>query len=1604
MSRSRPRKYEPACASGAGWIRAAAHSGVPSQVSYRDKLSEEVHMTKKHLTALKEKLQKGDPKALERLAADLVSKLVGVRLTVAKSGFQHGSDAGTVGRAGRHLRLECKRYADNSPLDDRNLQGEIDDALRQDGALEAWILFSTRGVPQQTEESLHAKAITTGVPVIVIDWRQDSAELPTLAALCAWAPEVVEKHYGKAARTAAKAMAAPARPVVERLIRELSPWVIGYQSLLDGARTRFRKLWSDAAESRSVFGQNVAGGTVPVILRQSVSSGLESWWQSNPSSAAVVHGDEGMGKTWAAVQWAQSRLNTLPIFLMLPSSAFKEMRGITHASVAEFIGDALHDLTPGTDRTYWRARVERLLQRPVNEGPVLLLLVDGVNQEPSFEWERFLQLLEGGVFGGRVRLIVTVQTHFLRERLHDLRRLSYPATKLEVGPYDLSKGGEFDTLLSRHGVDRKRLSSAVIELARVPRLFELAIHQSSDAALQGEPTPGRLLWAHARDELGLKAKVSLSENDWDAWLQDLATRYLKDILAGKSLGKDEKGYSTKELGEMVRDPAGSADETARRLHEIVSGTWLEPIPGRSGRLRPTEATIHLALGIAVLGSLDVAEQTSAEEAARVLDEYLDAVRATSAAANILASALSVLVEKRWPLDSIVPRLVLSALLQSQNASDEQRQHAVQLAPTLVGPLLHVVEDSRSRAYASARHWALVALHEIPAVNTSAWEAIANRMVDWVAHANCPAPGKMATDDEAAKHQAKLLTEMIGTATPGVHRVLGVPVRLHELERDDLGDYVPQLLLGKPLISARKVLVAAAVAAAVAYAGKVWSGLKWLVMLNPVDRAELQAELVRLSVAAKGLERESGVHADVGQWVSGLLLWLTGDEHLEREANSQRVVRPEQFSYSTHYLADPARSLFALERRHIDLLWLDARTPAFGKLQRAKAFLPDPSLTFPASLTQEVIEWGKSLNLEALSSGRNYSAEDHNLDSFLPSAARVSPQAVGEVVTRWFRTFGGREEERRHWAALTVPRFSLLIGPGEVDAIHDLRLRRPKSPDRDERVVLLSLLEGELLKAPVDVQLDMLVTEQNSFISIALVDVMRAPETETVKEFVHRWGLENARAVEVLCNYLWTYPATLDDDLFDRLLQHALSKGEGHQTLAFMALTVCNPEQFGQALLNAGWKPLPSANEYLQDFGSKAVLAVSSGRTLAEVSDLVAPWCLLDEAVKRGGNLEDLEVAAQAIDRALLWDGLSTFPTVARISVESVGTRNFISVKPSLQASDEDDGFKSLDPDARWARHQAARETGETYLRNAKAAGAVMATRVVSLEAARMLVARCPEVVSRWLEGLGEPTQALVSRLNLAGGLFLALCEALLETDATRGAQLWHLLRRHLRIRFVGVGELDELLLMPFRVPESAAVLELKEQLYSFPHNANDESYLDLMLAAVSQGGLSWLESAIAADDSATEPFRRKRAITLQGFLPTEQSFQPKWQEGECVGTWDALRMRAQETRNRASQARYWWRGFLTAPDALSAFCSWQIFLACADKMAWVWMDSDIDSYREDNELWRLKMLHKRFNASALKSAINEKSGKGSNSLNTHLVGWDSPDGWFALDALTGLGY
>jgi hypothetical protein len=104
---------------------------------------------------------------LEKLPAALVGRLLGVTVSVARSNFQYGGDAGTASRQDRRLRIEAKRYSETTALNERALRGEIDQALWRDPALEAWVLVTTQEVSEQIEQSLEQKGEGEGVPVLI---------------------------------------------------------------------------------------------------------------------------------------------------------------------------------------------------------------------------------------------------------------------------------------------------------------------------------------------------------------------------------------------------------------------------------------------------------------------------------------------------------------------------------------------------------------------------------------------------------------------------------------------------------------------------------------------------------------------------------------------------------------------------------------------------------------------------------------------------------------------------------------------------------------------------------------------------------------------------------------------------------------------------------------------------------------------------------------------------------------------------------------------------------------------------------------------------------------------------------------------------------------------------------------------------------------------------------------------------------------------------------------------------------------------------------------------------------------------------------------------
>ena len=506
-----------------------------------------------HHKKLKEALQQGgDASKFEHLAAALLGRLLDVPIAVAQSGFQYGGDAGTAGQQGRWLRLECKKYSDTR-LNERELLGEIDQALARDQALEAWLLVATRAVPEQIQQSLIQKGERVGVPVVIIAWTDHDHEIAPLAALCASDPALVDKELSEEAGEAARALQTVSRDAIKNLLRNLESWCLGYDALRTSSHKRLNKIWNSPRESNANLGQNAAGGNeTKRIKRTTVDDALSDWWKGSTHDDApvAVVGLEGTGKTWATLAWLVDNSDEQPIVLIVPSSATAAIPPVSETNVKQSLAACLYEISGVRNQEHWLRRLDNLLKRPPDEGPTLTVFFDGLNQEPSVQWLQLLKILQGESFAGRVRVIVSTRTHYFEDRLSELSSLVEPAKRINVCLYDITPGGELDQMLEFEGLSRADLHPDVIEFARNPRLFRLVMRFRERLVEPYQVTLHRLLWEYGRDTLGVRAGRSFSEEEWRDWLKEIAQEHLEGI----------KDYSTRSLSRTVESPALTPEE------------------------------------------------------------------------------------------------------------------------------------------------------------------------------------------------------------------------------------------------------------------------------------------------------------------------------------------------------------------------------------------------------------------------------------------------------------------------------------------------------------------------------------------------------------------------------------------------------------------------------------------------------------------------------------------------------------------------------------------------------------------------------------------------------------------------------------------------------------------------------------------------------------------------------------------------------------------------------------------------------------------------------------------------------------------------------------
>ena len=591
----------------------------------------------------------------EGLVRDMFTEVTGMGFRLMKNGPQGGVDAvGDTPVNGLEVGIEGKHYAPATSLPLDQLKSKIRDAVDSFPTLDLWVLAATRPISGGDVKELEALGASAGIDVLVLDWDPAATEPPLLAVLCAMSPAAVRVRLqaSKALTDALdfvrnhKLFESASKRLLNRLQSPLVGLAAAKKQMLEWLKSRMK----EADASRLAFDSHAAllGTDSHRISRGEINARLDGWWTDHCTRVGALLGQEGVGKTWAALDWVLGRIDSDPGF---PLAVVVPAKNVGGNDADEIIAAALYTTFQIRDQAFWKRRVVRWLSAEALR-PTLLVIIDGLNQNWMYSnWSELVLAIAGADRKGKAAVLLTVRPDFFNFRLKRLQDLSTKPVEVSVEPFN---DAELEQLLATYGLVMRELPKALLHLLRNPRACRQALRRRKELEESGDITPERVVYEdwRGRQPQALKA---LSEEEFRAFIAGLARRYKNNI--------EGSGVSRRQLlDELTMDSGDDFSRYEGVLSEIIDGGWVTS-SGSAHQFKVLESKLPYVLGLALISELRDAK--SEEQVRSNLDEALDAYEGSDFSVKILRCASTfAMMEEGTP--EAVRRGLLTYWLAAQN--------------------------------------------------------------------------------------------------------------------------------------------------------------------------------------------------------------------------------------------------------------------------------------------------------------------------------------------------------------------------------------------------------------------------------------------------------------------------------------------------------------------------------------------------------------------------------------------------------------------------------------------------------------------------------------------------------------------------------------------------------------------------------------------------------------------------------------------------------------------------------------------------------------------------------------------------------------------------
>ena len=582
------------------------------------------------------------PSGFEGFLAAVLWELTGQPFQVVKSGAQGGSDVRSEPCNLVKISLEAKKYARDTRLQLDALLHKLTETSTANPPADMWILATTRAVDSSHREKLHAHGNNLGLGVVVWDSPEEANFLCDLAAVCGAAPQACRTHMRRSSKLdeALEVIRGDVsfEPKSSHWRQRLLKPDVGYASSREWCRQWLEDAQGSLADAKSRLGghHDLKSSRYGVVRRSAVNEELAVWFADKTAGVAALVGDEGMGKSWAALDWCDEVWESLgpeaPMIVFMPA---KWVKG---ADAKSDIAGAISKQTERGSAEFWRRRLA-LWERSGREGMRILVIVDGLNQNFLFrDWSDWAQpLLEESV-RDRYSLLVTCWPNWWKDELLSLRNLEPEPAEIVVGKFN---DKELDELLAAMNVRREDLSESVVRLMLAPRLSEVVLENREPLAASGDVTAERVVYEDWKNRIRRSGQATgLDDVRMKAFVEELGRKLRADV---------DRAVSRRNILEILSFQSGrTGDDLQAAIAQLTSGGWFRA-GDRPDTFKLETDRVPYVLGVTLMSELK--RSYGSGDVGGIIAEFLDPLKANSLGAQILRAATTVaLVEANTPKD------------------------------------------------------------------------------------------------------------------------------------------------------------------------------------------------------------------------------------------------------------------------------------------------------------------------------------------------------------------------------------------------------------------------------------------------------------------------------------------------------------------------------------------------------------------------------------------------------------------------------------------------------------------------------------------------------------------------------------------------------------------------------------------------------------------------------------------------------------------------------------------------------------------------------------------------------------------------------------------